>query len=215
MAAYSSAEASRLAGVSYRQLDYWADRGFVRPTKAARGRGSARRWGALEVLLLRVARELREADMSLPRVRRATAWLAKALPKVGAAVSGLAFVTDGRQVFYLSPHPGAFVNVLAAGHPVLVVTIDEMLREVGVELSPNRENTAAAQYDLPETVRLGESGQFIACCPALRGCVAQGRTRQEAQSNLRAALASYIDLLEEAAAEGGERRLRCASAGRR
>jgi predicted RNase H-like HicB family nuclease len=194
---YSSAEASHLAGVSYRQLDYWARTGFVRPGRDARGRGSARRWGPLEVVQLRVAKELRAAGVPLQRIRRATAWLRKALPKAAAPAADLAFVTDGQRVFYLSPNPGRLVDVLAGGQAVLTIALGEMLSEVGIELPLHGAAGIAAQYDLPEVVKLGESGYFVGYCPALRGCVAQGRTRQEAQANLRKSIASYVEVLEE------------------
>jgi predicted RNase H-like HicB family nuclease len=75
-----------------------------------------------------------------------------------------------------------------------------MLQGVGVQLPVESEGHAVVQYDLPEVVRPGKSGHFIGYCPALKGCVAQGPTRQEAQANLRKAIASYIEVMEEAAA---------------
>ena len=206
MSSYSSSEAARLAGVSYRQLDYWARTGFIKPARDARGRGSARRWGPLEVVQLRVAKELRDAGVSLQKVRRATAWLRKALPKVAAPLAELALVTDGQRVFYLSPNPGRLIDVLAGGQAVLTVPMGDILRKVNVDVPPLGRGKPSVQYDLPEVVRLGESGYFIGYCPALRGCVAQGRTRREAQENLRKAIASYIEVMEEAAAEEAARR---------
>jgi len=208
MGSYSSAQASRLAGVSYRQLDYWVRTGFIKPARDARGKGSARRWGALEIVQLRVAKELRQAGVSLQKIRRATAWLRKALPRLSAPLADLALVTDGQGIFYLSPNPGRLVDVLAGGQAVLTVPMGNMLREVGVELPRDRKGKPFVQYDLPEVVRPGESGYFIAYCPALKGCVAQGRTRQEAQSNLRKAIASYIDVMEEAAEKEASRHRR-------
>jgi DNA-binding transcriptional MerR regulator len=41
---YSSAQVCKLAGVTYRQLDYWVRQGLIEPTVAARGSGSKRRW---------------------------------------------------------------------------------------------------------------------------------------------------------------------------
>lgn len=214
MAFYSSKEASSLAGVSYRQLDYWARTGFIKPARNARGRGSARRWGPVEVVQLRVAKELRQAGVSLQKIRRATAWLRKALPKVAAPLADLAFVTDGQRVFYLSPNPGKLVDILAGGQTVLAVPMGDMLRKVGIELPVEREGHAVVQYDLPEVVKLGESGYFIGYCPALRGCVAQGRTRRQAQANLRKAIASYVEVMEEAAAEEAARHSRRAELAR-
>ena len=37
-----------------------------------------------------------------------------------------------------------------------------------------------------------EDGVFVVTCPALPGCVSQGRTRAEAQANIREAIAGYV-----------------------
>jgi antitoxin HicB len=41
-----------------------------------------------------------------------------------------------------------------------------------------------------------EDGVFIATCPALPGCVSQGRTRAEAQANIREAITGYLKSLK-------------------
>jgi predicted RNase H-like HicB family nuclease len=38
-----------------------------------------------------------------------------------------------------------------------------------------------------------EDGVFVATCPALSGCVSQGRTRIEATENIREAIEGYIE----------------------
>jgi antitoxin HicB len=42
-----------------------------------------------------------------------------------------------------------------------------------------------------------EDGMFVVTCPALPGCVSQGRTRAEAQDNIRQAIALYLESLRE------------------
>jgi predicted RNase H-like HicB family nuclease len=37
-----------------------------------------------------------------------------------------------------------------------------------------------------------EDGVFVATCPALPGCVSQGRTRAEATENIREAIEGYV-----------------------
>lgn len=43
----------------------------------------------------------------------------------------------------------------------------------------------------------GEDGYWVAECPGLPGCISQGKTREEAISNIREAIAAYIHALEE------------------
>lgn len=43
----------------------------------------------------------------------------------------------------------------------------------------------------------GEDGYWLAGCPSLRGCVSQGRTRDEAIANIKEAIEGYIAALWE------------------
>ena len=46
-------------------------------------------------------------------------------------------------------------------------------------------------------VEKGRESGFVAYCPALRGCVSQGRTRPQVLKNLREAMQAYIEALLE------------------
>ena len=43
----------------------------------------------------------------------------------------------------------------------------------------------------------GEDGYWVAECPSLPGCISQGKTKQEAITNIREAIEGYIVSLEE------------------
>ncbi|MCL5021735.1 MAG: type II toxin-antitoxin system HicB family antitoxin [Bacteroidetes bacterium] len=43
----------------------------------------------------------------------------------------------------------------------------------------------------------GEDGYWVAECPSLPGCISQGKTKEEAISNIREAIDGYIAALEE------------------
>jgi predicted RNase H-like HicB family nuclease len=42
------------------------------------------------------------------------------------------------------------------------------------------------------TIEVDEDGVFVAQCPALPGCVSQGKTRQEAVANIKDAIEGYL-----------------------
>ena len=42
----------------------------------------------------------------------------------------------------------------------------------------------------------GEDGHWVAECPSLPGCVSQGKTRDEAVTNIREAIIAYTEALE-------------------
>jgi DNA-binding transcriptional MerR regulator len=64
--------AANVAGISYRQLDYWARTGLVTPeVRGAAGSGSQRLYSFRDVLLLKVIKRLIDAGISLQQIRRA------------------------------------------------------------------------------------------------------------------------------------------------
>jgi len=46
-------------------------------------------------------------------------------------------------------------------------------------------------------VYLGEDGYWVAECPSLPGCISQGRSREEALTNIKEAIRGYVAALEE------------------
>jgi len=69
-APYTTTEVARLAGVSYRQLDYWDRSGVLRPSvRSAKGSGTARRYSDDDLVRCRVIAELLRYGFSLQRVR--------------------------------------------------------------------------------------------------------------------------------------------------
>lgn len=98
VAGFRGPEACELAGVSYRQLDYWARTHLVEPSvRAAHGSGTQRLYSRRDVVALRVVRELLDAGISLALIR-------EALP-------GLLAVTEAGFIPTRSPNVLTFVSV--------------------------------------------------------------------------------------------------------
>src|ERR1043166_592551 len=67
---FSAGEASRISGVPYRNLDYWARTRFIAPSiSEAKGIGTERKYAFNDLVALRVARQLREAGVSTQALR--------------------------------------------------------------------------------------------------------------------------------------------------
>src|SRR5699024_8765727 len=64
--------ACRAAGITYRQLDYWARTGLVEPTvRPATGSGTQRLYSFRDVLVLKVVKRLLDSGVSLQQIRTA------------------------------------------------------------------------------------------------------------------------------------------------
>lgn len=70
---WTPAEVVRICGIAYRRLDAWDRRGFLKPSVAqgtGKGRWRPRLYSFRDLLALRVARELRDAGVSLQALRK-------------------------------------------------------------------------------------------------------------------------------------------------
>ncbi|MSV62963.1 MAG: MerR family transcriptional regulator, partial [Actinobacteria bacterium] len=69
---YRGATACTAAGISYRQLDYWARTGLVEPTvRSASGSGTQRLYGFQDILVLKIVKRLLDTGVSLQNIRTA------------------------------------------------------------------------------------------------------------------------------------------------
>ena len=57
--------------------------------------------------------------------------------------------------------------------------------------------SSMSRYSFKVVLRSGEDGWVVAECPALVGCVSQGRTRDEALANVREAIELCLDAGDE------------------
>lgn len=95
---YTSGEVRRLVGLSQRQLSYWDASALIRPgARSAEGRGSRRLYTVLDVLQLKVVRRLREAGLSLRKIRQVIEYIQQ-LPDESAPSAELDIATNGHHV---------------------------------------------------------------------------------------------------------------------
>ena len=78
-AGYRGTVAARAAGISYRQLDYWARTELVEPTiRGAAGSGTQRLYGFRDILVLKLVKRLLDTGISLQQIRTAVNQLREA-----------------------------------------------------------------------------------------------------------------------------------------
>ena len=124
---YRGPTACRAAGITYRQLDYWARTGLVEPTvRPASGSGSQRLYGFRDILVLKVVKRLLDTGISLQQIRAAVEHLR------AQGTSDLAQVTlmsDGVSV-YECTSPDEVVDLRAGGQGVFGIALGRIWREV-------------------------------------------------------------------------------------
>lgn len=144
---YKGAVAARAAGITYRQLDYWARTGLVEPTvREATGSGSQRLYSFTDILVLKLVKRLLDTGISLQQIRTAIEQLHI------SGRSDLAEVTlmsDGASV-YLCVSPDEVIDLVSQGQGVFGIAVGKVLQEVSttlVSLEDHRETAVALTTD--------------------------------------------------------------------
>ena len=119
---YRVPEVCKLVGISYRQLDYWARTGLVRPSvQDAQGSGSQRLYSFQDLVVLRVIKNLLDTGVSLQKVRKAV----EALHAMRRPAHGVTLMSDGNRI-YEADSPEAVVDLLASGQGVFAIAVDKV-----------------------------------------------------------------------------------------
>ena len=127
-------EVTKIVGISYRQLDYWARTDLVRPSiQDAEGSGSQRLYSFQDLATLRVIKKLLDTGVSLQQVRKAIASLAK----MKTPAHGATLVSDGNRI-YAVDSPDAVIDLLAKGQGVFAIAIDRVWSDLEGSLAKRK-----------------------------------------------------------------------------
>jgi DNA-binding transcriptional MerR regulator len=129
---YRGPTACQAAGITYRQLDYWARTGLVEPTvRTAHGSGSQRLYSFTDVLVLKVVKRLLDTGVSLQNIRKAVGHLRE------QGIDDLAQITlmsDGASVYTCTDANDVF-DLLRGGQGVFGIAVGKVWLEVEGELA--------------------------------------------------------------------------------
>jgi DNA-binding transcriptional MerR regulator len=129
---YRGPTACAAAGITYRQLDYWARTGHVEHSvRAAHGSGSQRLYGFRDILVLKVVKRLLDTGISLQQIRAAVQHLRNHGTEDLAQVT---LMSDGVSV-YECTSPDEVVDLLAGGQGVFGIALGRVWQEVAGELA--------------------------------------------------------------------------------
>ncbi|MCZ7415549.1 MULTISPECIES: MerR family transcriptional regulator [unclassified Streptomyces] len=129
---YRGPTACAAAGITYRQLDYWARTGLVEPSvRAASGSGTQRLYSFRDVVVLKIVKRLLDTGVSLQNIRTAVQHLRSreldALPQ-------MTLMSDGATV-YECTSPDEVVDLLQGGQGVFGIAVGVVWRDVEAALS--------------------------------------------------------------------------------
>ena len=129
---YRGATACVAAGITYRQLDYWARTELVVPSiKSASGSGSQRLYGFGDILVLKIVKRLLDTGVSLQNIRTAVEHLRS---RGVSDLERMTLMSDGVSIYECSS-ADQIVDLLQGGQGVFGIAISKVWSEVEGSLS--------------------------------------------------------------------------------
>jgi DNA-binding transcriptional MerR regulator len=124
---YRGPAACQIAGITYRQLDYWARTNLVVPSiRGASGSGSQRLYSFKDILVLKVVKRLLDTGVSLQNIRVAVDHLRR---RGVADLARITLFSDGTTV-YECTSPEEVVDLLQGGQGVFGIAVSGAMREI-------------------------------------------------------------------------------------
>ena len=129
---YRGATACSAAGITYRQLDYWARTGLVEPSiRTASGSGTQRLYGFRDILVLKIVKRLLDAGVSLQNIRTAVDHLRN---RGVTELERITLMSDGASI-YECASPDEIIDLLQGGQGVFGIAVGKVWHEVEGSLS--------------------------------------------------------------------------------
>ena len=130
---YDSKTASRIVGVSLRQLQYWDEQEFIRPSvKPADGRGTKRLYSFNDLVCLKVVKDLAHHGFSLQMIRRCLRPLKENSSQTKRPAESLKYLTDGEELFVITNDRQQILEAMKRQF-VLSLGIGSLVRELDLE----------------------------------------------------------------------------------
>ena len=119
--------ACQVAGITYRQLDYWARTDLVRPSiRNATGSGSQRLYSFKDILVLKIVKGLLDTGISLQNIRLA---VDKLRDRGINEISEITLVSDGTTVYECRSND-EIIDLLGGGQGVFGIAVPQIVKEL-------------------------------------------------------------------------------------
>ncbi|NYJ74589.1 DNA-binding transcriptional MerR regulator [Allobranchiibius huperziae] len=129
---YRGPAACNAAGVTYRQLDYWARTGLLEPSvRNPSGSGHQRLYSFRDILVLKVVKRLLDTGVSLQQIRIAVSTLRA---RGVSDLAGITLMSDGASVYECTSDEEV-IDLMRGGQGVFGIALGSVWREVEGTLS--------------------------------------------------------------------------------
>ncbi|HHT9131797.1 MAG TPA: MerR family transcriptional regulator [Candidatus Tripitaka californicus] len=202
MANFDTKMVCEIVGITPTQVHYWDKTGIMKPSVVpASGSGSRRLYSFVDLVQFKVAKSLKDAGLSLQKIRKSLRWLGANYPDIKHPLATLKFLTDGETVFKVSSDKNVIIDTLNSGQIIHSIALGGLIQELKNKAKTStmkwrekveyrgREYAVVVEPDL-------EDGGYVVECLGIPGCFSQGETRDEAVENIKDAIKECKAVLE-------------------
>tara|TARA_B100000131_G_scaffold172764_1_gene166937 strand:- start:5211 stop:5663 length:453 start_codon:yes stop_codon:yes gene_type:complete len=126
---YTGPQVCKIVDISYRQLDHWTTTKLIKASlRSIKGSGHHREYSFEDLLKVKIVKNLRDAGMSLQKIRKALISLEQIM-KTETNYSDITVVSDGTSI-YASKNEDEFIDILKRGQAVFGISLGPVTKEI-------------------------------------------------------------------------------------
>lgn len=130
---YRGSVAMKIAGITYRQLDYWARKNIIEPSiNPSHGSGSRRLYSFKDISIMAVAKRLLDAGVNLTNVTTAIVFLNCYSI---SHLENMTIICNGQSVMECNNNQEDMFNMLEGGSAVFAIAVGCIVKQVRVDLT--------------------------------------------------------------------------------
>ncbi len=130
---YRGSVAMKIAGITYRQLDYWARKNIIEPSiNPSHGSGSRRLYSFKDISIMAVAKRLLDAGVNLTNVTTAIVFLNCYSI---SHLENMTIICNGQSVMECNNNQEDMFNMLEGGSAVFAIAVGCIVKQVRADLT--------------------------------------------------------------------------------
>ena len=200
---FNTKTVARILGLTTRQIGYWDKTNLIKPSvQEAAGYGSVRLYSFSDLIQLKVAKTLKDAGISVQKMRKALIYLEKNMPDIDKPLANLKFLTDGESIFVITKDKKTIIDTLNRGQVVFTFLLDDIINELKGTVKPfysHRKYEVSCKGRKYSVIlhEDTEDGGYWAECPEIPGCVSQGDTIRETLEMIKDAIDGCLNVIKQ------------------
>ncbi|HPX19335.1 MAG TPA: MerR family transcriptional regulator [Deltaproteobacteria bacterium] len=200
---FNTKTVARILGLTTRQIGYWDKTNLIKPSvQEAAGYGSVRLYSFSDLIQLKVAKALKDAGISIQKMRKALIYLEKNMPDIDKPLANLKFLSDGESIFVITKDKKTIIDTLNRGQVVFTFLLDDIINELKGTVRPfysHRKYEVSCKGRKYSVIlhEDTEDGGYWAECPEIPGCVSQGDTIRETLEMIKDAIDGCLNVIKQ------------------